>query len=225
MSQKAVDLKSMALWFPPLWEKDWDGAIRNAAGVEKNLLRIQAQAANLLRQINDQRVTFVRLAWLNLWTKAFVALDGAVCALPMNSLYVLRMVARASFEQMLHAQSIMEPVLKIYSGSEASKEKVIPPDLIKDREEESVKRLEAYAAWCIWNDHIFYEQLVRSETLDSVWDANPSQQIAWDLESLEAYESIYGQLKIDLDERELKKGRLRQQDEGLHNSISNSLAH
>ena len=197
MNHKTINLEHMTLYIYPLWEKDWNGAIQNAAGVEKTLLKIQAQAANLLRQVNDEKVTFARLAWLNLWTKAFAALDGTVCALSSkNPLYVLRMVARASFEQLLHTQSIIEPK--------------------KDREGESFKRLEAYAAWCIWKDQDFYERRACPKTLDEVWDPNPAQQIAFDLKSLEAHEAIYGQLDITMDERELKKGRLRQQDEFQH---------
>ena len=141
MNHKTINLEHMTLYIYPLWEKDWNGAIQNAAGVEKTLLKIQAEVANLLRQVNDERVTFARLAWLNLWTKAFAALDGTVCALSKNSLYVLRMVARASFEQLLHTKSIIEPILKLYTDSEVSEENIIPPNLKKDRERESFKRL------------------------------------------------------------------------------------
>jgi len=216
MNPKAIDLEQLELWIPRLWEKDWKSAINNASGVEKNLLIIQNRAANLLNQISDKRVTFARLAWLNLWTKAFSTLEGAFCALPKNSLYVLRMLGRASFEQVLHARSIIEPVLQAYSVSEDSEEKVIPSNLLRNREKESFKRLEAYAAWCIWNDCIFYEQVISPQTLDAVWDAEPVQQILRNSKALEAYEAIYGQLKIETDEKELKKGRLRQQDEGQH---------
>jgi len=215
MSKKAVNLEGIKLWIPSLWEKDWGGAIRYAAGVEKSLLKIQARAANLLRQVNDQTVTFARLGWLNMWTKAFASLDGALCAIPKDSLYLLRILARASFEQMLHAFAIMQPILEMSFGPGDIRGKT-SPESEQDGEMESFKRLEAYTAWCIWNDQILYEQIIEPETLNAVWGPDPSKQIASDLQSLKAYEAIYGQLQIDTDESELKKGRLRQQDEGHH---------
>jgi hypothetical protein len=110
----------------------------------------------------------------------------------------------------------MEPVLKIYSGLKKANEKIIVPDILKDREEESLKRLEAYVSWCIWNDCLFCEQIVNPQNLNVVWDAKPAEQIYRDSKRLDVYEAIYGQLKMEMDERELKKGRLRQQDEGQH---------
>lgn len=219
---KAVNLERMALWIPPLWEKDWDGAIQDAAGVERSLLRIQARAANLLRRIDDQTVTFARLAWLNMWTRAFASLDGVLCALPKDSLYVLRILARASFEQALHAHTIIAPILRTSRPSGDTVGKTTKKEEV-DAENECVKRLEAYTAWCIWNDQILYEQIIDPETLRAVWDSSPAKQIAFDSESLKAYEDVYGPLKIEFDERKLKKGRLRQQDEGHQRIYRNKM--
>lgn len=216
MNPKDTDLDQLYFSIPRLWEKDWEGAISNASGVGKNILIIQKRAADLLNQINDKKVTFARLAWLNLWTKVFVTLEGIFCALPKNSLHVLHILGRASFEQTLQAQSIMEPVMRIYSGLKKANEKIIVPSILKDREGESLKRLQAYVSWCIWNDCLFYEQIVNPQNLNTVWDAKPAKQIYRDSKRLEVYEAIYGQLKVELDERELKKGRLRQQDQGQH---------
>ena len=216
MNPKVIDLEKLELWIPHLWEKDWGNAIHNASGIEKHLLIIQNRAVNLLSQITDKRVTFARLAWLNLWTKLFSTLEGVFCTIPKNSLYVLRMLGRASFEQALHAKTIKEPTIKEHTESKNSKKGKVSTDLIRNLEKRAVKRLEAYAAWCIWNDLNFYERLVSPEILDAAWDPEPAQQIFRNLERLEAYESVYGQLKVETDEKELKKGRLRQQDEGQH---------
>jgi len=216
MNPKDTDLEQLYFSIPRLWEEDWKGAINNASGVEKNIFIIQKRATDLLNQINDKRVTFARLAWLNLWTKIFSTWEVIICALPKNSLYVLRILGRASFEQTLQVQSIMEPVLRIHRGFEKANKKTIVPSILKDREEEALKRLEAYASWCIWNDCLFYKQIVNPKILNDVWDAKPVEQIYRDSKRLEAYEAIYGQLKMKIDERELKKGRLRQQDKGQH---------
>lgn len=216
MNPKEPDLENLYFSIPRLWEKDWKEAINNASDVEKNILIIQERAADLLKQINDKRVTFSRLAWLNIWTRVFSILDGIICALPKSSLYVLRILGRTSFEMTLQTQSIMEPVLRIYRGIEKGNKKTITSSSLRNREEDSLKRLEAYAAYCIWNDCQFYDQIVDPENLNAVWDAKPAEQIYRDLNRLAAYEAIYGKLKVETDQRELKKGRLRQQNEGQH---------
>ena len=53
MGQKKSNLEDMTLWIPPLWEQDWDAAIRNSDGAEAVLLKSKAFAARLLRQINN----------------------------------------------------------------------------------------------------------------------------------------------------------------------------
>jgi hypothetical protein len=215
MRQKTYNLEGMALWIPPLWEQDWDSAIRNSAGVEEILIKIQARAANLLRQINDLEVTFARLGWLNIWTNAFATLEGALCAIPRNSLYLLRILGRTSFEKMLHARTILEPMFQIYREAGNSNQELTPKNQRKGKAE-SLKRLEAYTAWCIWNDKFLCEQIVEPKTLNRVWDSDPAKRNFGDLTSLKVHETLYGQRKIATDGRELKKGRLRQQDEGQH---------
>ena len=216
MNPKEPNLENLHFSIPSLWEKAWKEAINNASGVEKNILIIQERAADLLKQINDRRVTFSRLAWLNIWTRVFSMLEGIFCALPKKSLYVLRLLNRTSFEMILQTQSIMEPVLRMHRGIENENKKPIASNPLKNVEEETFKRLEAYAAFCIWNDCLYYDQIVNPENLNAVWDSKLAEQIYRDSNRLVAYEAIYGKLKVVTDERELKKGRLRQQDEGRH---------
>jgi hypothetical protein len=216
MNQKHTDLEKLYFSIPRLWEKDWNQTINNASGVQKNILIVQKRAADLLSQISDTRVTFARLAWFNIWTRVFSILEGIFCALPKNSLYVLHLLGRTSFEMTLQAQSIMEPVLRIHQGIEKENKTTNASNPLKNGKEESIKRLEAYAAYCIWNDSLYYDQIVKPENLNTVWDAKPAEQIYEDLNRLAAYEAIYGKLKVETDEQELKKGRLRQQDEGQH---------
>ncbi len=214
MNQKHTDLEKLYFSIPRLWEKDWNETINYASGIEKKILIIQKRAANLLSQINDTKVTFARLAWLNIWTRVFSILEGILCALPKNSLYILRLLSRSSFEMVLQTQSIMEPVQIIYQEKENKKTSKLNP--LKKGESESIRRLEAYAAYCIWNDSLYYDQIVKPENLSAVWDVKPAEKIYEDLNQLAAYEAIYGKIEVETDERELKKGRLRQQDEGQH---------
>jgi hypothetical protein len=216
MNEKKYGLENSYFSIPRLWEKGWQEAINNASGTEKNILIIQKRASDLLKQINDKKITFSRLAWLNIWTRVFSILEGIFCALPKNSLYVLRLLGRTSFEMTLQIQSIMKPVLRIQQTLEKENKKTIASSPLKNGEDESIKRLEAYAAYCIWNDCLYYDQLVNPENLKDVWNRKPAEQIYRDLNRLAAYEAIYGKLKVETNERELKKGRLRQQNEGLH---------
>jgi len=216
MNSKEPDFEQLYFSIPRLWENDWNAAINNASGVEKSILIIQKRAADLLNQIEDRSVTFARIAWFNIWTRVFSILEGIFCALPKNSLYVLRMLERASFEMTLQIQSIMAPMLRNYNRIEKTNNEQGASIASKNAEKETIMRLEAYAAYCIWKDYLFYNELVKPDNLNAVWDAKPAEQIYRDLDRLAAYEAIYGELNVEIDERELKKGRLRQQNEGQH---------
>lgn len=213
MKEIAVDLENLSLQIPPLWEKDWDDALDNAVGSEAKLLKIQFKGVNLLQKINDKRVTFARLAWLNLWTKTFSALDGALCAIAKNSKYVLEMLVRSSFEQWLHVRTITKPMFEI-SHLKLYDRKEIERKIKKDSEGECLKRFEAYTAWCLWNDYLHYISILDRSTLNAIWNHDPAKKIKDDSTSLEAYESIFGPLTIETNEQILRKGMLLQQDIG-----------
>lgn len=189
MTQAMTDIGAMQLSIPPLWEKDWDNAIRNSEGIEQHLLKMQLSTVNLLHEINDLSFTFARLAWLNMWTKTFSILEGVLCASPKNSLYILNVLARAAFEQVLHLQTITEPI---------------------NSDKEILARLNAYAAWCLWNDKILYNQIVQKENLDGAWCLKPAKEIANNEESLKAFEALFGQLMEEIDEKKLDNGKLLQ---------------
>jgi len=210
MSVRETDIGKMKFWVPRLWEQDWAAAIDNAEELEKELLKMQSQTAQLLRRVADSEVTFGRLAWLNLWTKAFAILDASRCAARHKSLLILHMLTRTSLEQALHTQAIIDPFRKFKAPlgetNSASQTRRIKNEIIR--------RLEAYAAWSIWNDQLYYEEVVTPETLDSLWQLDPGiAEITADPISREVYEARYGHLEIQ-DEKDLRKWRFRQQDEG-----------
>ena len=118
MSLQETDIGKMKFWVPRLWERDWATAIENAEEPEKPLLETQFQATQLLSRVTNSQVTFARLAWLNLWVKVFTILDAAGCAARCRSLFLLRLLARTSFENSLHAQIIIEPFQKLKAFSE-----------------------------------------------------------------------------------------------------------
>ncbi len=205
----------MKFGVPRLWEQDWPAAIDNAEELEKELVKMQSEAAQLLRHVADSEVTFGRLAWLNLWTKAFAILDASRCAARHKSLLILNMLTRTSLEQALHTQAIIDP----FREFKAPPGETDRPSQTRQTKNEYINRLEAYAAWSIWNDQLYYEKVVDRDTLDSLWQLDPRiEEIAVDPISREVYEARYGHLEIQ-DGKELRKGCFRQQEEG-HSRLS-----
>jgi len=206
------DLERMTFEIPKLWDRDWAEAIESAEEPEKTILRIQRRAALILKDREQFQVTFARLAWLNIWSKTFSALDGTLCALAKNSIYLLRILTRTTFELQLHLLTIMKPVLDLYEQRQVS----VLAQSKKEKEAASINRLEAYANWCIWNDRLHYKQILKPDTLEAVWDPESTLKILNDPDSPLSYEAIFGKLDIEINNKELKKGRLIQQDVGCH---------
>jgi hypothetical protein len=202
----------MSFHIPKLWERNWAEAVESAEEPEKTIIHIQKRAAFILKDLEQFQVTFARLAWLNIWSKTFSALDGVLCALAKDSIYLLRMLKRTTFELQLHLFTIMKPMLDLYEH----KQEPITAQIKKEKETASINRLEAYASWCIWNDSLHYNKIVNPDTLEAVWDAEPATKILNDPDSRLLWEAVFGKLDIETNNRELKKGRLIQQDEGYH---------
>jgi hypothetical protein len=181
----ASDLRKLTLNAPPLWEHDWQGAINAASGADKLLVNIEGRAAHLLKRISDPSVTFERLAWISLWTKAFSILEGTRAAVAQNSQYLLELLARTSFELVLHAQTVSES--------------------------EPIERLRAYAAWCLWNDQKFQTEFLDPRTLKGIWNPEPAKAIVEDPKQREVYEKLFGELDAEIDPKKLQKGRMLQE--------------
>ena len=143
-------------------------------------------------------------------------LDGIICALTKNSIYLLRMLVRAIFEQQMHLQIILKPLMELHGVQNSRKQVHVPEKLAKDEEDRTINRLTGCAAWCIWHDRLNCKQVLEHETLDAIWDHSPAFQIIDDLVKFKAYEAIFGKLNVKTSVRELKKGRLKQQDAGYH---------
>ena len=122
----------------------------------------------------------------------FSILDGVRAAILRESTFLLEVLARIEFELLLHTHTILES--------------------------DPVDRLRAYCAWCIWNDRSFQSEFVRPETLDGVWDVEPVRQLIENPSALEEVERLFGPLPegMEIDEREAKRRRFRQQDRERH---------
>ncbi|MBC8440075.1 MAG: hypothetical protein H8D87_10350 [Deltaproteobacteria bacterium] len=206
------NVKDFTFIIPPLWEKDWNGAISKAKGADRDLLICQAQALSMLKDINNFKVTPERIAWLSMWTKAFAALEGAKAALGINSQYIFKIIQRVSFEGCLHAELIFEPLSNMYRMKQSNKKVIISKWFESGTYNQIIIRLQAYAAWCFWNDKLFYEELLDSRTLHGIWDPEPAKQILNDPDMLSVHKKIYGPLDIETNKAELKESRLKMEE-------------
>lgn len=212
MSVITEDLKRLTFDIPNLWDRNWSEAIESEEEPKKTILLIQRRAVLILKNIENFQMTFARIAWLNIWSKTFSALDGTLCALAKDSIYLLRILTRTTFELELHLRMIMEPVLDPYDERKGS----VLAQSKKEQEVASTSRLEGYACWCIWCDRIHYKNILKQDTLNAVWDPGPVFKILSDSDALLVHEATFGKLDVEKNEWELKKGRLIQQDVGYH---------
>ena len=198
-----------ALLIPHLWEKEdqWQAALVDVEGAEKELILCQVRAVNLLKYIPDSKGSPERLAWLSLWAKVFSALEGTRGALGREAEAAIAVLARVAFESALHVHAILEPVhiLERLKGSNAAKTTVT--DRARDGAwNEVVDRLRAYAAWCLWSDRLYYEELLDPRTLEGVYDPQPTRELVSDPQARAAHEAFFGPLDLR-NEHELQADR------------------
>src|SRR5574341_2184396 len=188
-----------ALIIPQLWEKEdkWKDALAHAEGAEKDLILCQVRAVNLLKYIPDSKGSPERVSWLSLWSKVFSALEGTRGALGRDAEAAIAVLARVAFESALHVHAILDPVhiLERLKGSSAAKTSV--SDHARDGAwNEVVDRLRAYAAWCLWSDRLYYEELLDPRTLEGVYDPPPTRELVSDPQARAAHEAFCGPLDL-----------------------------
>lgn len=185
-------LDNYSFHIPPLWENDWEAAFGEADGVERQLLVWQKRAADLLQGISDRSLTPQRLAWINLWTRSLVGLEGARAALGQKSSFLLEMLGRATLESVLHLEAILDP--------------------FPEHKDEVLSRMAGYTAWCLWNDRAPYDKLTEGSTSDDIWDPEPVRRIRDDPNHLAVHEALFGPLEEEFDPDELGRQQRTQQN-------------
>lgn len=200
----------LTLEIPRLWEKDWKRIVDDSDGVEKQLLIFESHGAHLLEHINDFTATPERIAWLNIWSKTFSAIDSALTSLQTDSHYVLKVLSRVVFETKLHVLTILEAVLNIYQIKKSKHRIRILATSETDSWKEAQNRICAYAAWGLWNDKQLILEQLDPGRLDRVWDPNPVHEIVKDPGKREVHETLFGPLKLET-EVELLVQRRRQE--------------
>ena len=134
-------------------------------------------------------------------------MKSAISAFESNSDFSLKAISRATYEWYLQALFLLEPIFDLYRNANKSDKVHIQERSEKYSFKQTVDRLRAYTAWCLWNDRLYYKEVVNPKTLDGVWDRTAAKSVLEDEENYEWYEKCFGELNIDIDKDKVTKGR------------------
>lgn len=200
-------LRNFNLNVPTIWKKNWQEAIESSEGSAKTIILYQARAASLLKLINDRESMPERIAWLTIWTRTFAILDGILGALERSNLVILQVMDRMAFECLMHAEIILEPVAKLWNAKKKGVN-VIVSDSFEVRAWQQVRqRLQAYTAWCLWNDRFYYTELLDYRTLYHIWDPAPGLRARTAKKQIPDYEILFGPTEIETDPDKICEGK------------------
>lgn len=199
-------LNDFDLILPPiLSEAQWVAIINELDGCQKEAAILRAKGYNLLKAFDESKATFERLGWLTLWSKTTTALESAISAFQFGSDWILQTISRSTFEWVLHSLVILEPSSDLISFEESSKFKVsVSKEKRDDSNRETVNRLRAYAAWCLWSDKDYYDECIHPKALADGWSGNPAKDILSDKESLQQYVNLFGTQVFEAETNEAK---------------------
>jgi hypothetical protein len=204
--------ESYELLVPELWKKadDWQEALKESEGADRQCVLIQLRAVNLLRTLKTGPATPEHVAWMTLWTRAFVLLDGVRGILTRNAAFTTDVLARVAFETALYTQAILEPAIALHELERHGPGRTLVRDSARDSAwREVVDRMRAYTAWCMWSDLRYCDEVADSRTQDGIWDPEPARGIASDPDALKAFEAYYGPLDLR-NEHELERDQQQQ---------------
>jgi len=106
-------LKELELRLPQLpTEEEWIAVINELEGLNREAAVVRAKGYNLLADFYEPKATFERIGWINLWSKAIVALESAMLAFQEGLDWVLQTTSRSTFEWVLHAYVLIEPIFE-----------------------------------------------------------------------------------------------------------------
>jgi hypothetical protein len=159
-------INELRLSLPTFNLKDWEAAVESASGAMQNILTAQTEGVRLLAAIQEPVASTERIGWLNLWSKVFAALEAVTAALTQRSKLVLLLSQRTSFELMLQAHAVIDPLRKLSEendGSSTTNEKEFAF-------RSCVDRLRAYTAWCLWHDKAYFKEVLNPKSMRDIWN-------------------------------------------------------
>ena len=163
-------LDEYKLSIPAVSLKNWHAAVEAASGLMKDVLSVQTTGLELLGRVKENKGSTERIGWLNMWAKVFAALQAVMSAINYQSKLVLLMAQRNSFELMLQAHTIVDPIRKLSDGPTKTSQ---PEDAQEYAFRSSVDRLRAYTAWCLWHDKAYFKEVLNPKSMRDIWDIEP----------------------------------------------------
>lgn len=209
-----LELTDYKLKLPKLpSEQEWLDTVKGMdEGYMKEAIIISARGHCLLSDITEEKATPERLGWLSLWTKTITALSSATSAVESGSDWLLQVILRSTQEWLLHAKVLTDPIHDLNSKHDAlralSDKVIIHSASIEQSHRDTVDRLRAYAAWCLWSDLKYFEGLIGSRNMNKIWEPSTIGKEERDLQI-----KLFGRAEFESesDERELSEGRRRMQ--------------
>lgn len=200
---------------------DWQQAVESASGLIRDILSAQTSGVQILQNINETKASTERIGWLNLWAKTFAALETVAAAITHRSKLGLLHCQRNTFELMLQAHTILDPIRKL-DGQAPGKSR---PDYSEYAMRSSIDRLRAYTAWCLWHDKAYYKEVLNPKSMRDVWNfeffdalqkrPNPSPQIEQFLEKIDRQIDEKGFRQVSRDVRKMYTEKIKQIDEWM----------
>ena len=163
-------LDEYELSIPAVSLKNWHAAVEAASGLMKDVLSVQTTGLELLGRVKENKGSTERIGWLNMWAKVFAALQAVMSAINYQSKLVLLMAQRNSFELMLQAHTIIDPIRKLSDGPTKTSQ---PENAQEYAFRSSVDRLRAYTAWCLWHDKAYFKEVLNPKSMRDIWDIEP----------------------------------------------------
>jgi hypothetical protein len=166
-----MHLDQFRLSIPVVSLKDWHDAVDASSGLMKDVLSAQTNGLELLQRVKEPTSSTERIGWLNMWAKVFAALQAVLAAINYQSKLELLMAQRNTFELMLQAHTIIDPIRKLKDGSLHESR---PKEAQEYAFRSSVDRLRAYTAWCLWHDKAYFKEVLNPKSMRDIWDIEPS---------------------------------------------------
>lgn len=189
-------------------EEEWLRSIADLDdGMAKHASIVRAKGSNLLKEVQEPKATTERIGWLSLWAKTLAALEAATTAFEYQSNFALQSISRSTFEWDLHAAILVDPIFDLINREQSSSKVSVHSRSRDCFLRQTVDRLRAYTAWCLWSDRTYYAELIHPKTITGVWDPSPAREILADRQSLNGYESFFGKLEAEVDEAKLRESQ------------------
>ena len=175
------------LFITALWDHDWAEIVEEAEGGERALVANQARLVELLRALEGALNTPENIAWITLWARAFNSCDAARGVLYRDSHFGLQILARHVQELMFHTVVLTDP--RPSTRVKSSKQPK------RDWDEVTV-RLQAYTAWCIWNDLENLKFFRKPHILEAVYEPHSARAFIKRLGPFrEKWEKLMGEIE------------------------------